>query len=152
MERMDLNRAIALACEAHQDQLDKGSKPYILHPLRVMMKMQTEEAKMAAVLHDVVEDSKMTLQELESLGCPSFVLGVIDALSYRQAESYWAYIQRVGKHPCARVIKIADLEDNMDMTRLRLRDMNDRDLERLSKYHRAWRYLVEASAVSFSDF
>lgn len=145
MQRMNLNAAIALACEAHRGQLDKGNQPYILHPLRIMAKMTTDEARMAAVLHDVVEDSKLTLGELETLGCSTWVLEALDALTHRRGETYGAYIERVARNPVAREVKIADLEDNMDPTRLHLRELNDRDLERMAKYHRAWLRLTNAS-------
>jgi (p)ppGpp synthase/HD superfamily hydrolase len=135
---MNLTDAIALACEAHRGALDLGSKPYILHPLRVMLRMDNDDARMVAVLHDVIEDTDMTLADLRHRGCPMHVRDAVDALTHRPGEAYGAYIERVATCRLAREVKIADLEDNMDVTRLLLRELNERDLERLAKYHRAW--------------
>ena len=134
----NLARAIAIAAEAHREQLDKNGAPYILHPVRVMMKMGTEEAMMAAVLHDVVEDSGWTLEQLRSEGFSERVVTAVAHLTKRPSEEgdYDASIRRVMEDPLARKVKIADLEDNMDPKRLR--QINERDVERLKKYHGAW--------------
>jgi (p)ppGpp synthase/HD superfamily hydrolase len=132
----NLARAVAIAAEAHRDQVDKHGAPYILHPLRVMMKMTSEEAMMAAILHDVVEDSPWTLGQLREEGFSETVLEAVDCLTKREGEAYEVFIERVMEHPLARLVKLADLEDNMDPRRIR--DITDRDWERLRKYHRAW--------------
>lgn len=133
-----LARAVAIAAEAHEGQLDKNGAPYILHPIRVMLKMDTEEAMMAAVLHDVVEDSALTLEKLRAEGFSERVVAAIDRLTKREAEKgdYDAFIRRVMEDPLAVQIKIADLEDNMDSRRI-LR-FTEKDAERMAKYHKAW--------------
>lgn len=134
-----LARAVAIAAEAHKDQVDKNGVPYLLHPLRVMMRMGSLEAMTAAVLHDVVEDSAWTLEALRAEGFSETVLEAVDRLTKREGESYEAFIERAMGHALARLVKRADLEDNMDVRRIR--DLSERDWERLKKYHRAWKAL-----------
>jgi (p)ppGpp synthase/HD superfamily hydrolase len=136
-----LARAITIAAQAHEEQVDKNGAPYILHPIRVMLKMGTEEAMTAAVLHDVVEDSDWTLEKLRAQGFSERVLAAVEAVTKRAEEDsdYDAFILRVMKNPLARRIKIADLEDNMDPKRI-LR-YTAKDATRLEKYHRAWKTL-----------
>ena len=137
----DLERAIALAVEAHRGQLDKYGRPYILHPLTLMMKMEGETAMMAAVLHDVVEDTTLTLGDLIKEGFPADVVEAVDSLSKRESESYEGYIDRLSANPLAVKVKRADLEDNMRVTRMK--DVTDKDLVRLAKYLRAWQKLAQ---------
>jgi (p)ppGpp synthase/HD superfamily hydrolase len=135
-----LDRAVALAAQAHLGQTDKAGAPYILHPLRVMFRCQSESAMMAAVLHDVVEDTSITLAELRSQGFSEAVISAVASLTRLPDETYEAFIVRVQGDPIAKEVKIADLEDNMDLRRLA--DPQPKDLERLSKYRRAWRELT----------
>jgi (p)ppGpp synthase/HD superfamily hydrolase len=137
-----LEDAIALAVEAHRGQRDKAGQAYILHPLRVMMRLETEAERMAAILHDVVEDTPYTLERLRELGYPEEVLGALDCLTKREGESYEAFIERVRPHPLARRVKLADLEDNMDVRRLLA--VGPRETERLARYRAAWARLKEA--------
>ena len=140
--RPTLEDAIALAVEAHRGQRDKAGQTYILHPLRVMMRLETETERMVAVLHDVVEDSPWTLERLRGLGYPEEVLGALDCLTKREGETYEAFIERVLPHPLARRVKRADLEDNMDVRRLPA--VTAKDAERLARYRAAWARLQEA--------
>lgn len=140
--RPTLEDAIALAVEAHRGQRDKAGQTYILHPLRVMMRLETETERMVAVLHDVVEDSPWTLERLRELGYPEEVLGALDCLTKREGETYEAFIERVLPHPLARRVKRADLEDNMDVRRLPA--VTAKDAERLARYRAAWARLREA--------
>ena len=137
-----LEDAIALAVEAHRGQRDKAGQTYILHPLRVMMRLETEAERMAAILHDVVEDTPYTLQRLRELGYPEQVLGALECLTKRDGESYEAFIERVRPHPLARRVKLADLEDNMDVRRLP--SVGAKEAERLGRYRAAWTRLKEA--------
>jgi (p)ppGpp synthase/HD superfamily hydrolase len=137
-----LEDAIALAVEAHRGQRDKVGQTYILHPLRVMMRLETEAERMAAILHDVVEDTPYTLERLRELGYPEEVLGALDCLTKREGESYEAFIERVRPHPLARRVKLADLEDNMDVRRLL--SVGPKETERLARYRAAWARLKEA--------
>lgn len=134
-----LEKAIEIALHAHAGQKSKDGSPYILHPLRVMARMQSDEEKIAAILHDVVEDSAVTLEDLRKAGFPEEVLVVVKLLTHEPAISYEDYVERLKPHPVARRIKLADLEDNSDIRRLS--GIEERDLERLRKYHRAWQIL-----------
>src|SRR5918911_3075057 len=128
--------AIAIAARAHRGQRDKAGAPYLLHPLRMMLRMNSEAAMMAAVLHDVVEDTDWTLERLRREGFPEEVLEAVDCLTHRDGESYEEFVERVRTNPVARQVKIADLEDNMNIRRMSR--LAAKDLERLEKYHRAW--------------
>ena len=131
-----LERAIQIAVEAHMGQTDKGGHPYILHPLRVMMSVSDTLEKTVAVLHDVVEDSPWTFEALLKEG---FSIEVIDALKsvtkVASSESYELFIQRALSNPIGRRVKIADLRDNLDVTRVT--KLGEKDLERLNKYKHA---------------
>ena len=137
-----LEDAIALAVEAHRGQRDKAGQTYILHPLRVMMRLETEAERMAAILHDVVEDTPYTLERLRELGYPEEVLFALECLTKREGENYEAFIVRVRPHPLARRVKLADLEDNMDVRRLT--QVTPKDAERLARYRAAWARLRES--------
>src|SRR5262245_16241097 len=131
-----LGKAIAIAAQAHQDQYDKAGAPYILHPLRMMLRMSSETEMMAAILHDVVEDTDWTLDQLRQAGFPEEVVQAVECLTHRDREIYDEFIARVRTNAIASKVKLADLEDNMDMRRLRT--LTEKDAERLYKYHRAW--------------
>jgi (p)ppGpp synthase/HD superfamily hydrolase len=136
----DLEDAILLAANAHRGQTDKAGAPYILHPLRMMLRMQTDAERMAAVLHDVVEDTPWTLDGLRAEGFPDEVMEAVDRLTRREGEPYDDFMRRAAEHPIARRVKIADLEDNLDVRRIA--HVTEKDAERLTRYHRAWRSLV----------
>lgn len=138
-----LDRAIAIAVQVHTGQEDKARKPYILHPIRVMMKMDTIEEMVTAVLHDVIEDSKdpdlWTIERLKAEGFPEDILAALDNLTKREGEPYEAFIERAKKSPLSRKVKIADLKDNMDVNRIR--DITEEDRKRHEKYQRAFKEL-----------
>lgn len=134
-----LERAIEIAAKAHAGQMDKAGQPYVLHPLRMMLAVKTPEARIAAVLHDVVEDTAVTLKELEGEGFPAEVLEAVEALTKREGEDYEAFIRRVAPNPIAREVKLADLRDNSDLSRIL--EPIERDRERVKKYRRAIAYL-----------
>jgi len=135
----DLEKAIQLAVEAHAGDTDKAGATYIRHPLRLMQQMETETERVVAVLHDVVEDTAYELDDIEE-GFGSDIREAVDAVTKRDGEDYEELIDRAAANPIARTVKIADLEDNMDITRL---DSVDEDLgERLAKYHRSWERLT----------
>ena len=143
-----LARAIEIAASAHATQVDKGGAPYVLHPLRMMMKQVTEAAMIAAVLHDVVEDTPWTPEALRAEGFPEDVLEAVACLTKRKGEEYADFITRAGANPIARVVKLADLEDNMDLRRIP--EPAQRDFDRLAKYRRSWETLkrMEAGAAT----
>ncbi|MBZ4414923.1 HD domain-containing protein [Myxococcus sp. RHSTA-1-4] len=136
-----LEDAISLAVEAHRGQRDKAGRPYILHPLRVMMRLETDEERTVAILHDVVEDTPWTLERLRERGYPAPVLSALDALTKREGETYEAFVERLRPDALARRVKLADLEDNMDVRRLEA--VTPKDAERLARYRAAWARLRE---------
>ena len=135
-----LGRAARIAAVAHEHQVDKAGEAYILHPLRLMARVQTNDERIVALLHDVVEDSDWTLDALRAEGFPSRIVDAIGRLTNREEESYDDFISRVLANPLAARVKLLDIEDNMDMTRLG--DLTDKDLERLRKYHAARQRLL----------
>lgn len=137
----DLEEAIGIAVQAHRGQKDRGGAPYILHPLRMMFRVQTQAERMAAVLHDVVEDTDWTLDALSERGFPAEVVDAVDHLTRREGESYDDFVTRAAAHPVARRVKLADLEDNMDVRRTGT--LAEGDVERLGRYLRAWRRLTD---------
>ena len=134
-----LQDAIALAVTAHLGVMDKSGQPYILHPLRVMFACETPTQKIVAILHDVIEDTDRTLEDLAQLGYSQEVLAALDCVTKRAGESYDQFVDRAAGNPIARQVKIADIEDNMDVRRLRGIGMED--FQRLTKYLAAWQKL-----------
>ena len=130
-----LERAIEIAAAAHAGATDKGGHPYILHPLRVMLAVDSAEERIAAVLHDVVEDTDWTFDRLRREGFSTRILEALDALTRREDEDYLAFVRRSRINPIARTVKLADLADNMDLTRLP--SPTARDRARLEKYQDA---------------
>ena len=132
-----IDKAIKIAVRAHAGQDDLGGNRYIFHPLRVTMKMDTLAEKVVAVLHDVLEDSNI---DLYPFNFPPHVLRAIEVITKNKGEKYQDYIKRVAQNRIAKKVKIADLEDNMDITRLFA--LSEKDYKRLSKYQEAWAYLM----------
>lgn len=139
-----LTEAIVIAATAHDGQVDKAGQPYILHALRVMAAMFSDHDRVVAVLHDVVEDSPdWQLADLAEFG-PG-VVEALDALTRRDGETYDDYVNRVSLNACATRVKLADLRDNLDLTRLP--EPNDVDVARCVKYRRA-RAILQSSLVA----
>ena len=138
-----LGKAIALAAKVHESQRDKGGHPYILHPIRMMMRLRTDDHELMAIaiLHDVVEDSDITSADLIELGMTQRVVDGVKTLTHIVGESYDDYIKRVAMNPDAKLIKREDLRDNSDITRLK--GLRKKDFDRLEKYNRAWIYLSD---------
>lgn len=141
----NLNKAIKLACEAHDGQFDIAGKPYILHPLRLLIKLKNIDEMQVAVLHDVVEDSDMTLEVLRKEGFEESVLQAIECLTKKTGEDYSDFISRVLLNDLARKVKIEDIKDNMDLSRLD--KVEEKDLERIAKYHAALKRLESQSKM-----
>ena len=135
-----IEKSLEIALKAYAGQKDKAGKTYILHPLRIMAKMQTEYEMSAALLHDVIEDSDYSAEDLLAHGIPSDVVIAVELLSKVKGESYDQFVDRVLQNPLATKIKIADIEDNINV--LRLKSIRDNDLERIAKYHKAWLKLM----------
>ncbi|QTD35538.1 HD domain-containing protein [Pseudomonas fluorescens] len=130
-----LERAIAIATTAHAGQVDKGGAPYILHPLKVMLRMSSLEERIVAVLHDVVEDCGISLEDLRKEGFSEDVLSAIESVTKVPGESYEDFVERAAQNPIGRVVKLADLEENSDLSRIASPSWED--LERIEKYRRA---------------
>jgi (p)ppGpp synthase/HD superfamily hydrolase len=133
-----LERAIAIAAEAHAGQVDKAGEPYILHPLRVMLSCATEDERIVGVLHDLVEDCPgWTFARLRQEGFSDAVLAALDSVTHREGEAYEAFVERAAANPIGRRVKLADLGDNCDLGRISA--PTERDLARIEKYRRAIR-------------
>lgn len=135
-----LNLAIRVATDFHSQQVDKAGQPYILHPLWVMNDVKTLKGKIVAVLHDVIEDTDITIEDLIFQGFDEDIIEAIDILTKKKGQKYTDYIHLVGTNKLAREVKISDLKHNMDLNRLK--DVTDKDRERCVKYKNAHDYLI----------
>lgn len=134
-----LEKALEIAAKAHSGQTDKAGTAYILHPIRVSCKCFTDEEKIVALLHDTVEDTYVTADYLLSEGFPRGIVDAVISVTRRKDESYEDFIRRCRSNPVGRQVKLHDLEDNMDISRLH--EVTEKDLPRLNKYIRAYNYL-----------
>lgn len=135
-----LERAIEIAARTHAGQVDKGGAPYILHPLRVMLRVAPGAQQIVAVLHDVVEDSEVTFEDLEREGFSAEVINGLRAVTKVEGESYEDFVARAALDPVGKAVKLADLMENSDLSRIA--EPSQKDLERVEKYGRAIRYLM----------
>ena len=136
-----IEKSLHIALQAYAGKTDKAGREYILHPLRVMAKIKTDMERSAALLHDVLEDSDITSKQLLAEGIPAEVVEAIQYLSKNENEDYQDFVARAKKNKIAARVKIADIEDNIDV--LRLSSLDEYDLARIKKYHSAWRLLQE---------
>ena len=139
-----IERAIEIAAREHAGDTDKAGNPYIFHPLRLMFAVNSPLEKIAAVLHDVVEDTPITLDDLRSEGFHPDVIAAVDALTKRPGESRLEAASRAAANPIARVVKLADVTDNMDLGRIP--EPTDRDFERLKEYTEVRKLLIDNGA------
>lgn len=137
---MDLERALQIAVQAHAGQKDRTGKAYIFHPIRVMQRCRSDAAKMAALLHDVVEDTDVTLDDLEKEKFPEKVLEAVRLLTHDPKDSYEEFVEKVTASRIAIEVKLADLADNSDL--LRLDQVREKDHARFEKYIRAHQRLA----------
>jgi len=139
-----LGLAISIAAQAHERQRDRGGKAYILHPMRLMMRLRTDDVDLMcmAAMHDVVEDSRWTLDALHREGFNDRVITALDCLTHRDGESYDDYLARICTNEDAIMVKLEDLRDNSDITRLK--GLSEKDLLRTRKYHHAFILLKDA--------
>lgn len=134
-----LEKAINLASIQHYGQKDKSGKPYIFHLIHVMNNVEELDAKVVAILHDILEDTDMTKNDLLSLGFSEDIVNAIEVLTKPKQQAYIDYIENVNKHPLARKVKMIDLKHNMDLTRLET--ITEKDLKRTKKYFKAYKIL-----------
>ena len=134
--------AMKLCFEAHKDQRDKTGLPYVFHPFHLAEQMQDEDSTVLALLHDVVEDSDYTLEDLRHFGFNSRVLTALSLLTHDPKVPYMDYVRQIRENPLATRVKLADLRHNSDMTRLDV--ITEFDQRRAEKYQAAIRLLEEA--------
>lgn len=138
---MDLERAIQIAVTAHAGVKDRGGKAYILHPLNVMMRVDTDEEKIVAVLHDVVEDTDWTFEALRDEGFSEIIIEALETVTKKsENEDYEKFILRSRGNEIGRKVKTADLRENLDVTRIG--DLVEKDIQRINKYKRALKTLT----------
>ena len=136
-----LEKAILIATQAHVGVTDKAGAPYILHPLRVMLGLSTPEERIVGVLHDVIEDSSVTVEELRAEGFSDDVLAALESVTKRDGEEYMDFVVRAARNPIGKRVKLADLKDNSDLSRIAA--PTERDFARIEKYRLAIE-LIEA--------
>lgn len=136
-----LNQAIQIAAKAHKGQMDKARQPYILHPLRVMMSLDTEAERIVGVLHDVIEDTTITVDDLRAEGFPEYIIEALVSVTKRHTENYWDFIRRSMQNKIGRKVKLADVKDNMDWGRIA--NPNESDMKRMQKYQQAYYMLTK---------
>jgi (p)ppGpp synthase/HD superfamily hydrolase len=132
-------KAMSIATKAHEGQKDKAGAPYLLHVLRVMMRLEKMDKKIVALLHDVVEDSEITIEDLANEGFPKKILRAVELLTKTENKPYKDYIQAIKKNELAKAVKLADLKDNMNISRLNALTENDK--LRIRKYKAAYKLL-----------
>ena len=138
-EQSMVDLAFSIARKAHEGQLDKAGVDYIEHPIYVASKVDTEEEKAVALLHDVIEDSPVSAEGLLQAGLPETVVTAVQVLTKKKEQDYQTYLETVKKNPLARVVKLADLKHNSDLSRLP--SITAKDRERLKKYKKAIDFL-----------
>lgn len=138
-----LELALEIAIKAHKGQVDKSGAIYIFHPIRVAERCSKEEEKIVALHHDTIEDTSVTPEYLLSQGFPPTIVDAVLGVTHRENETYEEFVRRASLNPISKQVKIHDLEDNLDIRRLG--EVTEKDLSRLNKYLRAYRYLTQDS-------
>ncbi|MBE5816323.1 MAG: HD domain-containing protein [Clostridiales bacterium] len=134
-------KALKLCFEAHRDQVDKSGMPYVFHPFHLAEQMQTEETTIVALLHDLVEDTDYTIEDLTSMGFDKNITDAIALMTHADNVEYMDYVRKIKNNPIAREVKLADLKHNSDLTRLDIVD--EKALSRREKYLKAIKLLEE---------
>ena len=139
MKQSQSEKAYEIAKRAHLGQVDKAGEDYIKHPEKVASFVKTDEEKTVAYLHDVIEDTELTLEDLYECGFSKEVIEAVDIITKKRGEDYQSYLNSVKKNKLARAVKLADLRHNSDLTRLT--KVTEKDIERKEKYQRAIDFL-----------
>ena len=132
-------KALKLCFEAHKNQIDKSDMPYVFHPFHLAEQMKTEETTVVALLHDVVEDTDYTLEDLSNMGFDKPIIDALALLTHDPAVEYMDYVKAIKSNPIAKAVKLADLRHNSDLTRLDI--VTEKALERQQKYLKAIAFL-----------
>jgi (p)ppGpp synthase/HD superfamily hydrolase len=140
-DNMMVELALQIALDAHRGQVDKGGTVYILHPLRLMHAMDNDIERVCALLHDVVEDSELTLEDLVQYGFPETLIEAVGLLTKTKQVTFDEYLDNIKQNPIAKKVKLADLRDNSRLERIK--EPTEKDLNRLVQYHRAIKILSE---------
>ncbi len=133
------DKALRIAIKAHEGQKDKSGREYIMHPIRVAERCNDSRAKIVALLHDTIEDTEVTADFLREQGFPEEIINGILSVTKCEGESYEDFVRRAAENEIGKIVKKADLEDNLDIRRLK--EITDEDVKRLRKYLRAWQFL-----------
>lgn len=134
-------KAMQICFDAHKDQVDKAGLPYVFHPMHLAEQMTDEAAICTALLHDVIEDTEMTIADLAEAGFPAEILRAVELVTHKDDESYWQYISDIKADPIARAVKLADLRHNSDLSRLS--QVDEWALARVERYRKAIDMLSE---------
>ena len=132
-------KAMKLCFSAHKDQVDKSGLPYVFHPFHLAEQMEDEDTTIVALLHDVVEDTKVTFADLAQIGFSQQVIEAIQVMTHPEGVPYMEYVARIKENPIARRVKLADLRHNSDLSRLD--HVDEKALARVEKYHVAMELL-----------
>lgn len=136
-----IEKALEIAIRAHNGQFDKGNKPYIFHPITVALKMKDDKSKIVALLHDVIEDSDITIEDLKQEGFSECIIKAVEILTKNKNENYQDYLSRIKKNKIAKQVKIEDIRHNIDLTRIP--NPSENDYKRIKKYQKALEYFKE---------
>ena len=139
MKQSQSEKAYEIAKKAHLGQVDKAGEDYIKHPEKVASFVKTDEEKAVAYLHDVIEDTELTLEDLNKYDFSKEVLEAVDIITKKRGEDYQSYLNSVKKNKLARAVKLADLRHNSDLTRLA--KVTEKDIKRKEKYQKAIDFL-----------
>ena len=139
MKQSQSEKAYEIAKRAHLGQVDKAGEDYIKHPEKVASFVKTDEEKAVAYLHDVIEDTELTLEDLYEYGFSKEILEAVDIITKKRGEDYQSYLNSVKKNKLARAVKLADLRHNSDLTRLT--EVTEKDIKRKEKYQKAIDFL-----------
>ena len=136
-------KALRICFDAHKEQNDKTGMPYVFHPFHLAEQMTDEISTVCALLHDVVEDTEMTLGDLSDMGFPKEVIEVLELLTHEKDVPYFDYIEKISKNPIAKKVKLADLAHNSDLTRFAENELDDYAIARNEKYKKAIEMLLK---------
>ena len=137
----ETKKALKLCFEAHKDQLDNSGMPYVFHPFHLAEQMESEECTVVALLHDVVEDTDLTIEDLKAMGFSNEVTDAITLMTHEEGVEYMDYVKEIKNNEIARKVKLVDLKHNSDLSRLDIVDENA--LKRREKYLKAMALLEE---------
>lgn len=138
-------KAMKIAFEAHKEQVDKSGLPYIYHPIHIAEQMDDEDSVTVALLHDVVEDTDWTLEQLKAEGLSDSVITALSYMTHDDSIPYMEYVMKIAENPIAKKVKIADLAHNSDLTRID--KITEKDLKRVQKYKKAIELLTNKIEV-----